>query len=179
MGPDFSSRPVGRFRAGVGHRARPRGPRDDYTSDSCWLGWTTRAGISRQTRHMAQLRNVNVFQSSVYGQQGGERHKNDPGIIAYRNRWLDALLIGHEIEAVVAFGELAGGAWKKWKATPKGQSFEVAAVKVPHPTYPESAFSNNEEKRKAATKAMLIKWNAALNTLRTAITHPDEPTSLA
>src|SRR5262249_5663567 len=60
----------------------------------------------------------------------------------------------------------------------KGQSLEVAAVTVRHSTYPESAFSNNEEKRKAATKAMLIKWNAALNTLRTAITRPDEPTSL-
>jgi uracil-DNA glycosylase len=121
---------------------------------------------------------VNVFLYSVFGQQGGERHKNDAGIIAYRNRWLDALLIGQKIEAVVAFGELAGGAWKKWKATPKGQDFEVAAVKIPHPTYPESAFSNNEEKRKAATKAMLSKWNGALNTLKTAITHPDEPTGL-
>jgi uracil-DNA glycosylase len=121
---------------------------------------------------------VNAFLYSVLGQQGGEKHKNDPGIASYRNRWLDALLIGQEIEAVVAFGELAGGAWRKWKATPKGQSFEVAAVKIPHPTYPESAFNNNEEKRKAATQAMLIKWNAALNTLRTAISHPDEPTSL-
>lgn len=121
---------------------------------------------------------VNAFLYSVFGQQGGEKHKNDSGIINYRNRWLDALLIGQQIEAVVAFGELAGGAWTKWKATPTGKGFAVASAKIPHPTFPESASNNNEEKRKALTKALLVKWNAALNTLRTAISHPDEPTSL-
>jgi hypothetical protein len=35
---------------------------------------------------------VNTFVYSVYGQGGGNRHKNNPAIIAYRNRWLDALL---------------------------------------------------------------------------------------
>lgn len=39
----------------------PAAPRDYYTSDSCWLSWTTGAGISRQTRRTAQLRNGERF----------------------------------------------------------------------------------------------------------------------
>src|SRR3954452_13504326 len=34
---------------------------------------------------------VNTFLYSVYGQQAGTKHHNDAGIVAYRNRWLDAL----------------------------------------------------------------------------------------
>ena len=37
---------------------------------------------------------VNTFLYSVYGQQGGEKHRNDPKIAAYRHQWLDALLVG-------------------------------------------------------------------------------------
>ena len=35
---------------------------------------------------------VNAFLYSVYGQGGGNRHRGDPPIVDYRNRWLDALL---------------------------------------------------------------------------------------
>ena len=34
---------------------------------------------------------VNTCLYSVYGQQSGLGHKNDPAIVAYRNRWLTAL----------------------------------------------------------------------------------------
>src|SRR5881394_408377 len=45
---------------------------------------------------------VNTFLYSVYGQQSGEHHHGDAGIIAYRNRWLDALVEHNPVEAVVA-----------------------------------------------------------------------------
>src|SRR6266487_1231426 len=41
---------------------------------------------------------INTFLYSVYGQGGGTKHQNDPGIIAYRNRWLDALMGGSNID---------------------------------------------------------------------------------
>ncbi len=50
---------------------------------------------------------INTFLYSVYGQGGGDRHRNDPVIAAYRHRWLDALLAGSSVEVVVALGVLA------------------------------------------------------------------------
>src|ERR1700751_1496010 len=35
---------------------------------------------------------VNTFLYSVYGQSGGTKHKNDPGIVDYRNKWFKAVL---------------------------------------------------------------------------------------
>ncbi len=43
---------------------------------------------------------VNTFLYSVYGQAGGTHHRNDPAIVAYRNRWLDALLVNSSVQAV-------------------------------------------------------------------------------
>jgi hypothetical protein len=111
---------------------------------------------------------INTFLYSVYGQAGGDKHKNDAGIIAYRNRWLDALLVGTNVEAVVALGGLADGAWTKWKATASGAAFTGAYRKILHPTFPESSGS-----KVANTKKMLLDWNAALQALRPAIAHPD------
>jgi uracil-DNA glycosylase len=48
--------------------------------------------------------------------------KNDASIIAYRNRWFDALLAGN-VQGVVALGQLADGAWQAWRATPSGAGF--------------------------------------------------------
>src|SRR5215207_7215244 len=50
---------------------------------------------------------VNTFVYSVYGQGGGSRHVDDPGIVDYRNRWLDALDKANDLEAIVSLGELA------------------------------------------------------------------------
>src|SRR5207244_3767022 len=44
---------------------------------------------------------VNTFLYSVYGQGGGARHAKDPQIAAYRNRWLDALLLDTQVTAVL------------------------------------------------------------------------------
>jgi hypothetical protein len=37
---------------------------------------------------------VNTYVYSVFGQGGGNKHKNNAAITAYRNRWFDALLPG-------------------------------------------------------------------------------------
>ncbi len=63
---------------------------------------------------------INTFLYSVYGQIGRRAHKDDPGIVEYRNSWLRSIFGGNQIEAVVALGSLADDAWQKWKQTPVG-----------------------------------------------------------
>jgi hypothetical protein len=116
---------------------------------------------------------VNAFLYSVYGQGGGQRHKDDPAIAEYRNRWLDALLVGSQVEAVVALGGLADFAFQTWKATPSGESVDVAYRHIRHPTYPESASAAGQKKKSEAMKEMLAGWNEALGELRPEIRHPD------
>src|SRR5262249_53566266 len=116
---------------------------------------------------------VNTFLYSIYAPTAGATHQNDPKIIAYRNLWLDALIVGRQIEAVVAFGSLADAAWHKWKSTPHGAATSVAYAHVTHPTQPESSSGHDPVKLAAATKAMLVNWNTAIAGLRPAITHPD------
>ena len=56
---------------------------------------------------------INTFLYSVYGRASGQ---NDPEIVSYRNRWIDAIFGTSQIEAVLTLGSLADGAWKKWKS---------------------------------------------------------------
>lgn len=116
---------------------------------------------------------INAFLYSVYGQGGGRRHKDDPAIAEYRNRWLDALLVGRRVEAVVALGSLADFAYRKWSDTNAGQGVEVAYRHITHPTYPESASAAGQKTKAQAMKEMLAGWNDALEELRPAIRHPD------
>ena len=64
---------------------------------------------------------VNTFLYSVYGSVKAATRR-DPRIIAYRNRWLDALLVGKQVEAVVSLGTAANEAWQFWKDTPAGKA---------------------------------------------------------
>ena len=132
-------------------------------------GFLAKLGISRSYVM------VNTFLYSVYGQSGGERHRADPDLVAYRNRWLDALLVGSGVEAVVAFGHLADEAFAAWRATPAGKGVPLAYEHVTHPTEPESSSRGNPAKLAAATAAMLAQWNSAIGRLRPAIAHPDLP----
>jgi 5-methylthioadenosine/S-adenosylhomocysteine deaminase len=117
---------------------------------------------------------VNTFVYSVYGQGGGEKHRNDTAIAGYRNQWLDALLLGAtRVQVVIALGALADSAWKQYRATQGGQSVNVTYAGIPHPTFPESASGNNANKRKQNTKLMLQKWNLALAAVKPALTTPD------
>jgi uracil-DNA glycosylase len=116
---------------------------------------------------------INTFLYSVYGQGGGSRHKDDPAIAAYRHRWLDALLLGTQVQAVVALGTLADAAWQRWRGTPAGAARPVAYAHVTHPTQPESSSGNDAAKRAAATAKLLENWNAALDVIHPAVTAPD------
>ncbi len=116
---------------------------------------------------------LNALLYGVYGQSGGERHHDDPAVVAYRNRWLDALLAGGRIEAVVAFGHLADAAWHAWTATPAGKGADLAYRHLPHPTQPESAAKGDRDKLAKLTAELLEHWNAGLDVLRPAVRHPD------
>ena len=119
---------------------------------------------------------VNTFVYSVFGQGGGNRHKNNAAITAYRNRWFDALL-PQRVQGVVALGQLADAAWQAWKSTPNGQTFKGVYTPVTHPTQPESSSQGNRPKRDAAIKKMLQGWNGALAALHPVVT-ADTPTPL-
>jgi uracil-DNA glycosylase len=115
---------------------------------------------------------VNTFLYSVFGQSGGERHADDPDIAAYRHRWLDALLDGTGVEAVVAFGHLADTAFKAWRKTSAGAAFSGAYEHLTHPTQPDAA-SHDPAKQAEAMKKMLAEYSAALPRLHAAIADPD------
>jgi len=116
---------------------------------------------------------INTFLYSVYGSVTVAARKH-PALIAYRNRWLDALFTGQQIEAVVTFGTLAAEAWLLWKATPQGQASAVPVASITHPTQPESSSKGNKAKLAAAITAMLQNWNAGLQHLAPALQHPDQ-----
>jgi hypothetical protein len=121
---------------------------------------------------------INTFLFSVLGQGGGNAHKSDAKIAAYRHKWLDALLVNSQIEVVVALGTLVESAWNQDKATPAGNALSITFAKITHPTFPESSGRNDKDKVKAATKTMLTNWNAGLATLFNALTQRDTPVSL-
>jgi hypothetical protein len=112
---------------------------------------------------------VNAFLYSVYGQQGGERHKDSEPIIAYRQRWLDALLEDSEVEAVVGFGHLARDAFERWQQTKAGQASDVHFEPLTHPTMPEASSRGDAAKKREATRTMLEAWNAGLERIDAAL----------
>jgi hypothetical protein len=120
---------------------------------------------------------VNTFLYSVYGQGGGSRHIDDPGIIAYRNRWLDTLARRNELQAIMTLGQLAEQAYTAWKSTPTGTTCNAVHVNVIHPTYPESASASGVITKAAAMKKLCDSWNIALDVLRPVVT-PDGPAAL-
>ena len=120
---------------------------------------------------------INTYLYSVYGSVKAKTRKN-PALIEYRNRWLEAMLLGHQVEAVLALGQAADEAWRLWSATSAAQSVHVAYAAMTHPTQPESSSKRDKAKLIAATKKMLQNWNAALQALSPHVRHPDEPTPL-
>lgn len=120
---------------------------------------------------------VNAFLYSVYGSVPAKARRQ-PLLVDYRNRWLDALLVGRRIEAVIALGQAAEEAWRLWTATPAGRTAEWAFAAVTHPTQPESASEHDPARLASATARLLQNWNAALQLLAPAVRHPDVPTPL-
>jgi hypothetical protein len=118
---------------------------------------------------------INTFLYSVYGQTGGTTHENDPGIVGYRNQWLDAIFAANQIEAVVALGQLASDSWQTWSQTANGKKHSPPFAHVTHPTQPESASGGNSTKLRQLIEAMLANWNQALAQLHPQISNPDTP----
>lgn len=109
---------------------------------------------------------VNTFLYSVYGQGGGNRHADDPAIAGYRNRWLDALLVGSEATAVVSLGTLAAQAYRAWALTQPAAAAQLHHAPLRHPTYPESAARTSGKTLAETTAILLADWNAHLPELR-------------
>ena len=116
---------------------------------------------------------INTFLYSVFGQTGGTEHQHDAGIADYRNRWLDAIFATAPIEAVIALGTLANGAWSAWKATPGAAAFSPGFVHITHPTAPESGAGNDAAKHAHLISQMLANWNHGLDVIAPHVTHPD------
>ena len=109
---------------------------------------------------------VNTFLYSVYGQGGGNRHAHDEAIAAYRNAWLDALLIRSEVTAVVSLGQLADQAYQQWAATQPDAAARLHHAAIRHPTYPESASRAGTKTLAETTAILLTDWNQKLPVLR-------------
>jgi uracil-DNA glycosylase len=126
---------------------------------------------------------INTFVYSVYGQGGGTRHASDAAIAAYRNRWLDALLVpeipgdvpaGGPITAVITLGSLANRAYGTWAKTRPEIAAELHHAAVKHPTYPDSASAAGQITLADATARLLADWNRQLPALRRNVV-PDDP----
>jgi hypothetical protein len=110
---------------------------------------------------------VNTFLYSLYGSTGPQ-HRDDPGIAAYRARWLTAIFDSAPVEAVISLGTLADHAWRTWQDAP-----DVGYVHITHPTQPESAAGNDAAAHAQLVTAMLHNWNQGLDAIRPGISHPD------
>lgn len=118
---------------------------------------------------------VNVYLYSVYGQAAGNRHAADAPLAAYRNRWLDALLVDSAVTAVVAFGSLAARAYRLWEKTQPDAAARLHVAAVKHPTYAEGAARGTGQSIAATTARQLADWNTALPALRAAVEPDAEP----
>jgi hypothetical protein len=127
-------------------------------------GFLARLGITRSYVL------VNAFLYSVYGQGGGTRHVDDAGIVAYRNRWLDALAKDNQLDAIVSLGQLADRSYQAWKATPAGAACPAAYATIRHPTYPESASRSGSVTKTEAWARLTTSWNEALDALHPLVT---------
>jgi len=115
---------------------------------------------------------LNVYLYSVFGQAAGYRHMKDPGIVDYRNRWIDAVLLESEVTAVIALGTLAKRSFVLWKdssseRTARAADLHVAAVR--HPTYAEGSAKASGQPLEDTTAAQLADWNAQLPALSAAV----------
>ena len=113
---------------------------------------------------------VNAFLYSVYGQpdrQDVEQLLN--ATARYRKRWLDALLDGSDVTAVVAFGAIAEQAYLQWQRTASGKRFQGHFEPLTHPTMPDATSRPGSAAYKAAMQRLLEQWNAGLARLDAAL----------
>lgn len=115
---------------------------------------------------------VNTYLYSVFGQAAGYRHVKDRAIAAYRHRWLDALLLGTDVTAVIALGTLAQRSFRVWAESTPERVDRVAGLHVAamrHPTYAEGASRASGRPVEDTTAEQLRDWSAQLQPLAAAI----------
>jgi hypothetical protein len=134
-------------------------------------GLLSRVGIS--TSYVM----VNVYLYSVFGQAAGNRHARDAAIAAYRNAWLDALLFGTDVTAVIALGDLADRAYRAWAKTRPAAAAALHVADVRHPTYAEGVARATGRPIADTTADQLTNWNDHLADLAAHVT-PEAPTDL-
>jgi uracil-DNA glycosylase len=117
---------------------------------------------------------VNTFLYSVYGQGGGSRHDDDEKIAAYRNAWLDALLLGTDVTTVISLGQLADTAYQAWAKGQPAAAARLHHAPLRHPTYPESGSRAGNKTLAETTAILLADWNDHLAELRAHVV-PDGP----
>lgn len=96
----------------------------------------------------------------------------DAGIVAYRNKWLDAILGPGKIQAVVAFGKLADTAWQEYRKTATGKKVKAAYTHVLHPT------ADGKGTPVITVAKLLDNWNKGLAAIHPKITKPNVTTPL-
>ncbi len=116
---------------------------------------------------------VNTFLYSVFG-GSGSKYVDAAAIVAYRNRWFDAIVKDQRIEAIISLGQLADTAYQLWRATPAGSTNTAAYANGRHPTYPESASRSSGITKAEGFARLCASWNAVLDVLDGAVT-PDTP----
>jgi hypothetical protein len=120
---------------------------------------------------------VNVYAYSVFGQQAGNVHVKDPAIAAYRNRWLDALLLETQVTAVIALGDLAERAHRIWAKTRPEAAAGLHLAAIRHPTYADALSRVTGRPIEETTALQLADWNDHLGGLAAHVV-PDVPTVL-
>lgn len=110
---------------------------------------------------------VNAFLYSVIGAGGKPSNVKKKPIADYRNAWLDALLLGTKVEAVINFGGLAKQSFAIWQTLHPDRALAVANVK--HPTFPESSGQPDDMAK------LLADWNKGLGALSTQLGFRDSP----
>lgn len=105
---------------------------------------------------------VNVYLYSVFGQHAADAHVDDEGIAAYRHAWLDALLVGSGVTAVVALGTLAQRAYRAWARSQPATAAGLHLCAIRHPTYAEGFARASGRPLAETTAEQLADWNAHL-----------------
>ena len=116
---------------------------------------------------------VNTFLYSMFG-GSGSKYVDAPAIVAYRNRWFDAIVKDQPIEAIISLGQLADTAYGLWRATPTGSANGAAYANGRHPTYPESASRSSGITKAEGFARLCASWNLVLDALAGSVT-PDTP----
>src|SRR5262245_65944647 len=93
---------------------------------------------------------INTYLYSVWGSVKAATRKS-PLLVGYRNQWIDAIMDGGKVEAVVTLGTAGAEAWGFWKTKTRGMASTVASVENNNAKEPESTSKNDETKDAIAT----------------------------